>query len=540
MQENSIGAKIRNYRQKKGLTQDALAAELHVSAQAVSKWENGQTMPDISILLPLSRVLEIGVNELLGGNSREELELAWKNVQPFGDELALLAAEDALAEFPDDEEFLCRRAESEYNLGIRKGLLKAAAFKYLGMAEEHFSELCRRFPENEKYIQKLAHVYFAKGNVDRAIDLVTPIKDADSRRRLLAKFNGGEAQICLKQQDLYRNVTETFNTLLSYNTREAINAARGLLDLMMPEDKALRSMLYSRLCLNDALLCLEEGNLDGYVEKFTSAYESVKAYDSLPRQPIKYISPLFDRLQDDRDGILQMFDFIYRVMSSEELGHPASLELRRRIAEEKLDYHRLWRHEWIAFYNFCKRFICREHYLNFGTSYNDTIDNESRKAAFLDARRSVRSGEALIEYYKNEIEQAVGGGKLNGFVAHSFNEIVAYCNCWDKKVYDRLPVSDECHNIPEGEKVLAIVEILIAKNFEHCGVEAKMISTALEWAKKNGYTLAEAYVVERKIFEDDAEKFKETFALYENLGFSLTRSLTENGQRKFVMQKDLK
>jgi GNAT superfamily N-acetyltransferase len=168
------------------------------------------------------------------------------------------------------------------------------------------------------------------------------------------------------------------------------------------------------------------------------------------------------------------------------------------------------------------------------------IDKEARKKAFLDARRSVRSGEALIEYYKNEIEQAVGGGMLNGFVAHSLNEIVAYCNCWDKKVYDRLPVSDESHNIPEGEKVFAIVEILIAKNFEHCGVEAKMVSNALEWAKKNGYTLAEAYVVERKIFEEDADKFKETCALYENLGFSLTRSLTENGQRKFVMQKDLK
>ena len=61
MQEKTIGAKIREYRQKKGLTQDALAAELHVSSQAVSKWENGQTMPDISLLMPISRVLGIGV-----------------------------------------------------------------------------------------------------------------------------------------------------------------------------------------------------------------------------------------------------------------------------------------------------------------------------------------------------------------------------------------------------------------------------------------------------------------------------------------------
>ena len=74
MQEKLIGEKIREYRLKKGMTQDALAAELHVSSQAVSKWETGQTMPDISLLLPLSRVLKIGVNELLGGDRRTELE----------------------------------------------------------------------------------------------------------------------------------------------------------------------------------------------------------------------------------------------------------------------------------------------------------------------------------------------------------------------------------------------------------------------------------------------------------------------------------
>ena len=41
MQEKLIGEKIREYRLKKGMTQDALAAELHVSSQAVSKWETG-------------------------------------------------------------------------------------------------------------------------------------------------------------------------------------------------------------------------------------------------------------------------------------------------------------------------------------------------------------------------------------------------------------------------------------------------------------------------------------------------------------------
>ena len=109
----AISDKIKEHRTKCGLTQDYLANELHVSPQAISKWENGQTMPDINLLLPLSRILGVGVNELLGGSRRDEFDRAWKSAQVFGDELALLAAEDALREFPDDEEFLFRRANAE-------------------------------------------------------------------------------------------------------------------------------------------------------------------------------------------------------------------------------------------------------------------------------------------------------------------------------------------------------------------------------------------------------------------------------------------
>ena len=80
MQEKTIGEKIREYRQKQGLTQDALAAELHVSSQAVSKWETGQTMPDINLLVPISKVLRIGLNDLLGTDRRAELEHNWQRV----------------------------------------------------------------------------------------------------------------------------------------------------------------------------------------------------------------------------------------------------------------------------------------------------------------------------------------------------------------------------------------------------------------------------------------------------------------------------
>ena len=63
---DNLGKKIRESRQKAGLTQEKLADKLGVSPQAVSKWENGSNMPDIILLPALADVFDITVDELLG------------------------------------------------------------------------------------------------------------------------------------------------------------------------------------------------------------------------------------------------------------------------------------------------------------------------------------------------------------------------------------------------------------------------------------------------------------------------------------------
>ena len=65
----TLGKRIAQYRKEKGLTQEALAQAMNVSAQAVSKWENDQTCPDITSLPQLSRILDVTVDELLSGNT---------------------------------------------------------------------------------------------------------------------------------------------------------------------------------------------------------------------------------------------------------------------------------------------------------------------------------------------------------------------------------------------------------------------------------------------------------------------------------------
>ena len=61
------GAVIRRLREEKKMTQEELAGRIHISSKAVSKWETGQGLPDISLLEPLAKALELSVAELFSG-----------------------------------------------------------------------------------------------------------------------------------------------------------------------------------------------------------------------------------------------------------------------------------------------------------------------------------------------------------------------------------------------------------------------------------------------------------------------------------------
>ena len=80
MDQVKIGRFVAECRKKKNLTQAQLAESLGITDRAVSKWENGRSLPDSSIMLALCKELDISVNDLLCGevvsmeNYNKELE----------------------------------------------------------------------------------------------------------------------------------------------------------------------------------------------------------------------------------------------------------------------------------------------------------------------------------------------------------------------------------------------------------------------------------------------------------------------------------
>ena len=72
MNQEKTGAFIAQLRKESNMTQVQLADELGVTNKAISKWENGNGFPEVSLLLPLCNELEITVNELLSGERVSE------------------------------------------------------------------------------------------------------------------------------------------------------------------------------------------------------------------------------------------------------------------------------------------------------------------------------------------------------------------------------------------------------------------------------------------------------------------------------------
>ena len=72
MQQDKIGKFILQLRKEKNMTQQELADKLGVTDRAISKWENGRGMPDVSLMKPLCHELGITINDLLSGERVEE------------------------------------------------------------------------------------------------------------------------------------------------------------------------------------------------------------------------------------------------------------------------------------------------------------------------------------------------------------------------------------------------------------------------------------------------------------------------------------
>lgn len=159
------GTTIRGLREAKGLTQEELAARIHVGAKAVSKWETSRGFPDISLLEPLAAALGISVIELLSGSTVRNrnrsanmlrskiyvcpacgnviLATGEAVVSCCGITLPPQEAEEADAEHPIRMEIM----EDEYFVSVQHPMTKEHYLSFLLAVSDQGTQFVRLYPE---------------------------------------------------------------------------------------------------------------------------------------------------------------------------------------------------------------------------------------------------------------------------------------------------------------------------------------------------------------------------------------------------------
>lgn len=181
---NSIGQTIKRLRKERNLTQDELAEQLNVTAQAVSKWENETGLPDISQIIPLASVFGVSTDILFGIEGASENDEALRIVQKadaikeYGKQNTYLRAYDmmidGLKKYPNNMTLL--------NNCIRLGLTLALPENGYLYSAEHAKEICAEtirqanliilYSKNISEImaarQSLIFLYSSEGRYDKA------------------------------------------------------------------------------------------------------------------------------------------------------------------------------------------------------------------------------------------------------------------------------------------------------------------------------------------------------------------------------------
>ena len=537
--KKSIGEIIREARQKKGMKQDALAALLHVTPQAISRWETGQTAPDINLLIPLSKALGLGVDQLLGGDRRQDFENRYEQVCGYGPEAQLLVCEEALKEFPNDASFLYRRARCEFDLGKHPQTDENLRRSYLNHAAEHAWSLHYENPDGKGYISLLAQIYVELGERKEAEDLLKRCKDVVMANRWLADYVlEGDEKIKLQQALLNQEVIELYNRLLNYNTPESIAVAHGLLDITYGKEKHLDFGFLYHLYLAQARFSLEANDTAGYEKHMMEAYEAAEAHDRDISDAACFTAPLFDHIGIfyDPDDYPYAEALTVELLIDRKLMPPC--EAKRRMVEHQIRCAPLHTWDAPAYYSFCIDHVCQGNFSNFSDSWDMT---EQELIQFND-RMLGNTRAHNVELQRQQVERLIEDGIMSGYVAKvgSGAPIFGFCNCGPKEKYAGMPDEWRAVAAPDGARVFAMMELLIAPAFRDCGLEEKLVTKALTQAKKDGFTHAQVYLWDSGVVDENENcVFDHLLALYTAMGFAVCADLSRACRREYVLQKQL-
>ena len=331
-----IGENIKKLRKQKDLTQEQLAEILGVSNAAVSKWERGETYPDISLLPVIARYFSVSVDEILGydlskqDKRKKELLEAHKNTFITGDITERIkVSETGVKEFPDNIEFLCNYAWACW----------CYACGYITNDDEFSAERARVCEAFRKVIENsndteikcsgisgIVQCLNGMGNKTEALKYAKMYPDTRvsyiEREELIAKCLEGEEKQKKKQEILIDRIDDLIRCLtFDIRSIEAISTARQILDIIIPDGNYLHFHYYlMSIEIHNAKTFIESGDCDKAIHALLKAKYHAQELDKIEYEnpgKYKYSSSLLslyecDTTQYCRTGTETYIDDFYK------------------------------------------------------------------------------------------------------------------------------------------------------------------------------------------------------------------------------------
>lgn len=198
----NIGSNIKRLRRGRDMTQEQLAEYLNVSFSAVSQWERGNTMPDITMIPSLCALFRVTSDELLGidnANREAEIDDMLKEAYDLFDEQrngeALGMMRDMLKRYPDSYRLMDEMASCLCNLAGNGGIDREEGYaEAVGLIEKILSD-CSDTPIRNSAIMTACINYPKVGRTDEAIALANSMSGAKSGLELLSYVYKGQKKI---------------------------------------------------------------------------------------------------------------------------------------------------------------------------------------------------------------------------------------------------------------------------------------------------------------------------------------------------------
>ena len=311
-----IGLRIKSLRKKQDLTQEKLAEYLGVSFQAVSKWETGAASPDLSMIVPLARLLGCSTDELFGlvDSSADprlvELRALYDETHHTGDlQKRYEIASAAVSEYPGNFQFLNWLGEAEWMYAVAFCEKNSDEKKRrLHMAIEYLQRVIEDCDDTEIRNSAIHNIVLPLSWCGRREEAVKYAKQHPYPGFLLLNCLTGDAWTVHKQNLINQKLIDLVMTLeWGRGSLKCLKAAEAIIKIVIDDgnylyyhDKLMHIYIGQAICFarqklyNDAIAALRESHFHAV------QYEQMKI-DS-QNTPLPYTCEIFDKLTyADRD-----------------------------------------------------------------------------------------------------------------------------------------------------------------------------------------------------------------------------------------------